>query len=182
MFLLAIAFTLGAAAATSGPAADPSVAGPDVIVREADGVYTVTARFHVAQGRAVAYAVLTDYERIPAFMPGVKSSIVLERAPGRALVEQEAVSRLMMFSRQVHLVLDIIEGPDTLSFCDRSGHSFTHYEGKWRLSPKDDGTDILYELTAKPSFEVPEFVLKRLLKRDSGRMIEALRREMALRR
>jgi ribosome-associated toxin RatA of RatAB toxin-antitoxin module len=182
MFLLAVALTLAALAAPPGPATDRSIFGPDVTVREAGGVYTVTARFHVAQGCAVALAVLTDYEQIPNFMPGVKSSVVLERAPGRALVEQEAVSRLMMFSRQVHLVLEIIEGPDTLSFTDRSGHSFAHYEGKWRLSPKDGGTDILYELTAKPSFEVPEFVLKRLFKRDSGHMIEALRKEMALRR
>jgi carbon monoxide dehydrogenase subunit G len=182
MFLFVVALALGALAVPPGPVTDSSVAGPDVTVREAGGVYTVTARFHVAQAGAVALAVLTDYEQIPTFMPGVKSSVVLERAPGRALVEQEAVSRLMMFSRKVHLVLEIIEGPDTVSFSDRSGHSFAHYDGKWRLSPKDGGTDILYELTAKPSFDVPEFVLKRLLKRDSGRMIEALRTEMALRR
>ena len=36
-------------------------------------------------------------------------------------------------------------------------------------------------LTAQPSFEVPQFLLKRLLKRDSGEMIDGLRREIAAR-
>jgi len=35
-----------------------------------------------------------------------------------------------------------------------------------------------YELTAEPSFDVPGFVAKRLLRRDSARMIERLRREI----
>jgi hypothetical protein len=43
------------------------------------------------------------------------------------------------------------------------------------------GTAVEYILTAQPSFDVPEFILKRLLKRDAGRMIEGLAREMASR-
>jgi carbon monoxide dehydrogenase subunit G len=152
-----------------------------VTVREADGVYSVTARFRVPQAPDVALAVLTDYERIPRFMPGVTTSTVLERATGRAVIEQEATSRLMMFSKRVHLVLEIAEGEDTLTFRDRSGRSFARYEGIWRVCGLSDGTEVVYELTAQPSFDVPEFLLKRLLKRDSGQMIEGLRREIAAR-
>jgi hypothetical protein len=150
-----------------------------VTVQEAEGVYSVRARFQVPQPLAVALAVLTDYARIPQFMPDVKTSIVLERSAGRAVVEQEGVSRLMMFSKRVHLVLEITEGADTLRFRDRCGRSFTSYEGAWKMSASAGGTDILYELTARPSFSVPELILKRLLRRDSGRMIESLRQEMA---
>jgi carbon monoxide dehydrogenase subunit G len=162
-------------------AADDPPSKPAVTVREDGGVYSVTARFHVTQAPAVALAVLTDYERIPRFMPGVETSIVLERAIGRSVVEQQAVSRVMMFSRRVHLVLEITEGPDTLRFRDRSGRSFARYEGMWRLCQENGGTQILYELAAQPSFDVPEFLLKRLLRRDSGQMIEGLRREIAAR-
>jgi CheY-like chemotaxis protein len=51
----------------------------------------------------------------------------------------------------------------------------------WRLSGVGGGTSIVYELTAAPSFDVPEFVLKRLLKRDAAQMIQGLRREMSAR-
>jgi carbon monoxide dehydrogenase subunit G len=167
MMLLALALAL----ATDAPA-------PDVTVRETRGVYSVSARF-VPEPPRVVLGVLTDYEGIPRFMPGVKKRTVLERAAGTAVVEQEALSRLLMFSKTVHLVLDITEAVDTVRFRDRSGRSFTRYEGSWRLCEVAAGTEIRYVLTAQPSFDVPEFVLRRLLKRDAGRMIESLRREMA---
>jgi carbon monoxide dehydrogenase subunit G len=154
---------------------------PGVTVHEERGVYTVQARFHVPQPPAVTLAVLMDYEQIPRFMPGVRTSVVLERATGRAVVEQEAVSRVMMFSKRVHLVLEITEKTDRLRFRDRCGRSFVRYEGMWRTAAQDGGTDIVYDLTAQPSFAIPEFLLTRLLRRDSGEMIEALRRELAAR-
>jgi carbon monoxide dehydrogenase subunit G len=155
--------------------------GPAVSVREERGVYTVRATFEVSQPAATAFAVLTDYEAIPRFMPNISSSVVLERAGVRALVEQEAVSRLMMFSRRVHLVLDIEEGANTLTFADRCRRSFVRYEGAWRLAEQNGRTLLTYDLTAQPTFDVPEFVLKRVLKRDSAEMIERLRREIAAR-
>ena len=161
-------------------AADPAPS-PQVEVREAGGLYTVTARFDVPQAPAVALAVLTDYERIPHFMPDVRTSVVRQRAPGSLVVEQEAESRFMMFSKKVHLVLEVTESGDTIRFIDRCGKSFTTYEGAWRATTHNGRTVVTYELTARPSFEVPEFLLKRLLKRDSVRMIEGLRREMAAR-
>ena len=152
-----------------------------VTVHEEKGVYTVVARFLIDQPPSVALTVLTDYEQIPRFMPGVRTSIVRERGAGWAVVEQEAESRLMMFSKRIHLVLQIDEQPDALIFRDRYGQTFARYEGAWRLSSEDGHTVITYELTAEPSFDVPGLVLKRLLRRDSGRMIVGLQREITAR-
>ena len=170
MILLALAFVLSA---------DPPA--PDVTVREERGVYSVSARFVVPQTPSVALAVLTDYEQIPRFLPDVKTSIVRERTASHIVVEQEAVARMLMFSKRLHLVLDITQDADTIRFRDRCGASFVQYEGSWQLVPGKVGTEIVYALTAQPSFDVPEFILKRLLKRDAGRMIENLAREMAVR-
>jgi hypothetical protein len=76
-------------------------------------------------------------------------------------------------------VLEIEEQDGALTFRDRCGTSFARYEGAWRLSQQDGETAITYELTAKPSFDVPAFMLKRLLRRDAGEMIDRLRREIA---
>lgn len=158
-----------------------TLAGRELRVHEQGGVYSVTARFDVPQPRSAALAVLTDYERIPRFMPDVETSVVLERDGPRAIIEQDAVSHMMMFRKRVHLVLEITEGADTVRFRDCSGASFVRYEGAWRLRDRGTLTQITYELTAQPSFDVPSFLLKRLLERDSGRMIEHLQREIAAR-
>jgi ribosome-associated toxin RatA of RatAB toxin-antitoxin module len=170
----AVFLLLSASLATAGQS-------PDVTVREEQGVYTVVARFVVDQSPDVALAVLTDYEQIPRFMPDVRTSIVRERAIGRTIVEQEAVSGVMMFSKRVHLVLEIQEHPGAIIFRDRCGRSFVRYEGSWRLSTQDGHTAITYELIAEPSFDVPGFMLKRLFRRDSAQMIERLKQEIAAR-
>jgi len=177
LVLLMLALVTPAPARAAAP--DP---GSQPLVREDGGVYRVVAEFTVAQPAAIAVAALTDYENIPRFMPAVRSSTVLERTPGYAVVEQEAIARFMMFSKQIHLVLEIHEQPDrAIRFRDRCGRSFGRYEGAWTIRESAGTTAIRYELTAKPSFEVPEFLLKRLLKRDAALMIEQLRTEIASR-
>lgn len=153
----------------------------DVAVDARDGLYHVSATFSVQQPASVAFAVLTDYEQIPRFMPDVHKSQVLARREGGTVVEQEAVAHVMMFSKRVHLVLEIEEAPHLIRFHDRCGQSFERYEGTWTISERDAQVQIGYALTAKPTFDVPEFLLKRLLKRDAQTMIERLRGEIARR-
>lgn len=175
-YLASVFLVLAAAIAT---AADGSAA--HVTVAETRGTYSVSANFAVPQPAATVFAVLTDYEQIPEMMPGVRSSAVLERNGDRVVVEQEAIAKFMLFSKRVHLVLDVQEESRTIRFHDRCGKSFERYEGEWTIVPQIGGTAIRYDLTAKPSFDVPEFVLKRLLKRDSLEMIARLQSAIAKR-
>ena len=87
----------------------------------------------------------------------------------------------MLFSKKVHLLLDVTEDGQTLRFTDRCGRSFNLYRGAWGATPTDGGAVVTYELIARPAFDVPEFILKRLLKRDAAEMINRLRREIAAR-
>lgn len=158
-----------------------SDAPADVTVAVDRGTYSVTARFEVPERPGVALAVLSDYEHIPRFMPDVRTSVILERASNHLVIEQEAVSQYMMFSKKVHLVLEVTEDGDTIRFVDRAHDSFTVYEGSWRVTPQTvvtAGTTIVYAVTARPAFDVPGFILKRLLTRDSRQMIQGLRREI----
>jgi hypothetical protein len=166
-----------AAATLAAAAAAPD--GPIISVRESGGDYTVSAEFTVPQPAAVARGVLTDYANIPRFMPAVRKSLVLSQEPGRARVEQEAVSKFVWFSKEVYLVLDIEEVADAIRFRDDCSRSFERYEGAWTLSPRATDTMIRYQLTARPAFNVPGFVLKKLLNRDAGVMIARLRAEIA---
>lgn len=170
----ALCLLLPSLAASASPAAT-------VTVREQGGIYTVAAEFVVEQPQSVVWSVLTDYEQIPRFIPGVHTSVLRNRTTGRALVEQEAVASVMVFAKTVHLVLEIDERPDSLTFHDRCGRSFVKYDGAWRFYPKEGLTTIAYELVAKPTFDVPSFMLKRLLRRDSAEMIANIRREIVTR-
>jgi carbon monoxide dehydrogenase subunit G len=174
LFLLAVLVATAAGVTLAEPRS-----APRLDVTEAGGVYTVSASFAVSEPPATVMAVLTDYARIPKFMPDVQVSKVLERTATGAIVEQEAVSKFMLFSKRIHLVLDVEEGASLLRFRDRCGRSFASYEGSWTLSAHDSLTVVDYRLAARPSFEVPGFVLKRLLKRDAADLIDRITAEIA---
>lgn len=171
-FLLAMAVTATAAAQQPPPA---------LTVRESGGAYVVEARFDVAASAAVIHDVLTDYAGIPRFMPDVRTSIVRRREGASVIVEQEAESKFLLFSKKVHLVLDVLEGERVIRFRDLCGKSFDKYEGTWTLLTRGGGSTVVYTLTADPSFSVPASVLKRLLDRNARQTIDHLRAE-ALRR
>src|SRR5690349_21730035 len=163
-----------AAIGAAGSAADE----PPVNVTESNGVYRVTAMFSVPQPPTAAIAVLTDFERIPEYVPDMKTSTVLERNEAGTIVEQEAIAKFMMFSKRVHLVLHVSEVAGTITFRDECRQSFAVYEGSWVVKPAGDGATITYRLAATPNFEVPGFVLKRLLKRDASDLIERIKAEI----
>ena len=157
--------------------ADPaSVSRVDVT--EAGGVFQVSASFAIHQPADAVMAVLTDYERIPKYMPDMEISRVIARTQGSMVVEQQAVSKFMLFSKRVHLLLDVRQDEGTIRFSDRCGKSFSAYTGSWIVSQHDSLTVVDYHLIAKPTFEVPAFVLKRLLKRDSALLIEQIKAEI----
>jgi len=148
-------------------------------VRRECGVYHVWATFATAQPLEVAHAVLTDYERMPRFMPDVRSSRILERVADGAVIEEEAVTRVLFFAKPIRLVLEVQEAPTTIRFRERSGESFVRYEGQWTLREQDGHTLIGYELLAEPAFDAPEFMLRHLLRREVDQMIERLQAEIA---
>ena len=176
---LALAIAVAAAVTMTVTAAPADQAR--IEVREHAGTYDVVATFGISQPAAIAMQVLTDYEGIPRFMPAVRTSRILERRDNRVVVEQEAVAKFLLFSKQVHLVLDIAEKPASLQFQDRCKQAFSSYSGSWTLEERANGTDVTYKLTAKPTFDVPGFLLKRLMKRDAAEMIDRLQAEIARR-
>ena len=159
------------------------VAGADeqATVSEAGGVYSVRASFTVVQSPAAAMAVLTDYEHLARFMPGLQSSVIVGRDGARVTVNQEAVAKFLTFSKQISLVLEVNEGAGALTFADHGHKSFSCYQGSWQVSTLNGRTLVIYTLTAKPAFSVPEFILSKLFRRDAGRMISALQKEISSR-
>jgi hypothetical protein len=74
--------------------ASKAVAADDkVAVVEKDRTYDVRATFTVARSIPVVTAVLTDYVRIPHYMPEVRTSQLLERQDDRAVATRAATRK-----------------------------------------------------------------------------------------
>ncbi|WP_371323494.1 SRPBCC family protein [Dechloromonas sp. ZY10] len=71
------------------PAAALTLADDEVEVEYRDGTYYAHLQFRVAVPQSLALDVLTDFERMPAFIPGLEQSRVLAHAGQRWHVQQQ---------------------------------------------------------------------------------------------
>jgi len=98
---------LAAAYAAPGSAAD------DVSVeaeRRGD-VVEIHARALIAAPAALVWQVLTDYEGLARFIPGISKSSVREKNGNRVLVDQAGEARFLVFSFPIEVRLEVVEGP-----------------------------------------------------------------------
>jgi len=128
---------------------------------------------------ARAWAVLTDYAGMPAFIRSMVSSTELERSGGKALVAQVAEGRLLFFSRRLTVVLRVREDRErTIAFEDVSHASFVSYRGSWTVSPAGAGAVLRYVLDAEPSFWLPGFLLDAFVRHAVDDLLDEVRVEI----
>jgi hypothetical protein len=94
---------LAAAAAAAAP--------PEIEVRREAGVFVVRAEVELEADRRTAWLTVIDYERLPQFVPGIRSAQVLARVASggteRLLVEQSGEFRYLWFAQPVQVWLDV---------------------------------------------------------------------------
>ena len=155
-------------------------AAPAVLVsRQGPAELQVESRCRVSAPLSTVWAVLTDYDRIDDFVSSIRESRTKERNQSHALVEQVAVGRLLIFSRRLHVLLDVHEEENVgIHFEDKLGRDFLVYKGSWQLVPHGDQIEITYRLTARPNFRVPDLVARGVFRRAASGLMGEVEAEI----
>lgn len=127
-----------------------------------------------------AWAVLTDFENMPGFIPNLESSKVLQRN-GRALqVEQKGSVRLGLLPIQYESIRQV----DVVPYQSIRSHTLsgnTHLESVMVLTPAGEGTLLTYHATAVPDLPVPNSLVTSYLSSMLESQFKAMRVEMVRR-
>lgn len=166
-----LVFTLPAAA--QPPHVDVAVKRVDL---DGEQVLEVTAAGTVKAAPAAVWKILTDYERMPEFVPDLEKTKVLSRAGSKATLEQYGVARFLFFSRAIHLVVQVAEEPMTSIDISLVTGDMKVYRCRWELTPipETGGTHISYNGKMVPKFYVPGMLGSNILRRDIERMMKAV--------
>lgn len=174
-----------AAAALAGAPRKAHAAPPPVTLElaESSGAYTVQGRIAVAAPPALVWEVLTDYGGMGAFVSSIRTSRVLSRQPGRALIEQVGSGRFLFFTKAVKLTLSVVEQkPLRIAFKDEEGTQFRRYEGSWDITETPEGSLLVYTLEAEPDPALgPRFAARRVLAKNAQKLLGEVRAEIARR-
>jgi ribosome-associated toxin RatA of RatAB toxin-antitoxin module len=95
---------------------------------------------------ATAWAVLTDYEGIPGFVPGVRVSRVIERSGNTRVVQQQGEMQANNMRMLFFGTLRITEEPSSGLAVHFLDGTFRNMHGKWLLEGKRSPVKLAYHL------------------------------------
>jgi Polyketide cyclase / dehydrase and lipid transport len=177
---------------------DPAAAGGHLsrfeVTRDADG-YRVDASADLDADQAVVWETLTDYEKLPQFVPGIHRVRVLamyeQAGRQRLLIEQAGELRFLFFARRVVVLLDVEQQPRTrvdaravpLTRDPEAGEeSLNQFEGTYTLMPIPGGVRFGYRAHFTPDFALPPILGSLAVRRTMQAQFEAMLAEIDRRR
>lgn len=126
------------------------------------------------------WAVLTDFERWPSFMPLLRATHVEKREGATLWVEQKFSVLFYPMRHTTVYSLDPADGLLGWRLDPEAPHDITASEGHWELIAVDGGNATLVRYEAKMSAgrAVPEFLERMLRERSLAQMLDGLRGEV----
>lgn len=148
----------------------------------------VAARATVEASLAVVWSTLTDYERLPEFIPGLRKSKVISRRGGTVVVEQSGEARFLMFTFPIDVTLESVERPPSSIQVRALSGNLRHFEGGYLVEPQQGGRKIVLRWVGSiiPEVSLPpligEVVMRMRIEDQFTGMVREIERREALRR
>jgi len=144
---------LAAFAATAHAADDVTVEAR----RRGDAV-EIKAQAVIAAPTQLVWRVLTDYEGLPRFIPGISKSVVRERKANHLVLEQSGKARFLFFSFPIEVKLEVDETPPHWIASHALSGNVRQMSGRYELSDAPGGVVVRYTGFIEPDFVLPPLV------------------------
>ncbi len=155
-----------------------ALAEPDVRIERKQDAIRVNASLRVDVHHHIAWQVLTDYNNLAAFVPGIQTSQIVS-APGEALLlKQTGQSGFLFFNLPVEVVARIKEAPFEAIRFEAVGGNLKSKSGEWRIERQDDATLLIYQANIVPGFWVPPLIGTAIIGQDVRSKLTGVAREM----
>lgn len=174
IFLLLILW-IPAMHAQEGFRREPVHANANRVLRNGEPLFEVTAAGVVRATPQQTWQVLTDYERLPEFVPDLVFARVLSRNENTLRLEQRSSTGFLFMSHTVHMILQIEESPFATIHVALVEGDMRHYDTQWTLEPDGvTGTRITFSGVMEPKFYVPPLVGQAIVELNLRRTVEAV--------
>ena len=146
----------------------------------------IRARATVNAPLSVVWGTLTDYERLPEFIPGLKKSRVISRVGATATIEQSGEARFLFLSVPIEVTLESTERPPNIEVRRIAG-TVRYLQGRYETQPTADPGRVQLRWTGAitPETDLPPLIGETLMRLSIGEqfsgMVAEIERREALR-
>ena len=136
-------------------------------IEETSGLYDVTLTKEIQTDVNTVWKTLTDYSRLSTFVKGMTRSTVLEGHGSKKVVQQTGILRLLFFSKEFTVWLNVDEKyPRFITMTQFKG-DFDHFSGRYDINQTGNNkVRLTWRGTLKPSFYIPPIIGKRIIKKN----------------
>ena len=148
----------------------------------------VRARATLQAPLSLVWTTLTDYERLPEFIPGLKKSRVISRSGSTAIVEQSGEARFLMFTFAIDVTLESIEQPPSSIRVRALSGTLRHLEGGYAVESDPNSSRVVLHWvgTIAPEVSLPpligELVMRMCIEDQFTGMVREIERRESVRR
>ena len=127
---------------------------------------------------AIVWAVVTDCNRAPKYVPNMESCRIVEREPHDRWQVRESVHNVMLLPRIRSVSRVEFDNGRRMSF-KKAGGDMRIAEGDWRLEPLENGkaTRLRYDAVLALNMSVPNFMVENIANRDVPTLMKNIERE-----
>ncbi len=140
--------------------------------------FEVEAVAEIEADVADAWQVLTDYDRLAEFIPGMRESRVVSRDGSSVVIEQRGEASLLFFTFPMRVRLAIEEYPYERIVSNAISGDFKEMHGVYHLEARDAGLRLRYEGKFTPDFVVPPLIGTLMMRSTVERRFSAMVREI----
>jgi carbon monoxide dehydrogenase subunit G len=170
------------------PAARGARAADDISVESVrrDDALEVVCRATLDAPLAVVWQTLTDYDRLTEFIPGMRSSRVVERRGALVVVEQSGEARFLFLRYPIEVTVASIERPPYALEASLLKGNLKRFEGAYRIEPQGAARILLtWTGTVEADWMPPligELLMRSIIEDQFRGMVGEIERRDALRR
>lgn len=158
-----------------------TAAGADADVGRRGSIFEIRATIEASASIDLCYAVLTDFDRLADFVPGMVSSRIVS-PPGEPLrLRQVGRTQLALSDYTFDVTLAVeLDAPREITFRSVAGNLQT-MQGRWLVAGDAAHCTIDYQADIEPGFWVPPLIGPLLMRSQVARQVEGLESEIARR-
>lgn len=120
-----------------------------------DDTFEVRAEAQIDADPIAAWAVLTDYDRLAKFIPGMQESKVVSRTGSTVIVDQRGDATLLFLTFPMRARLEIQEHPFDSVVSNAVSGNFKDLHGEYHLQVAGTGMVLHFTATFTPDFSFP---------------------------
>ena len=143
------------------------------------GVIDVKAEASIKASAALVWQVISDYEKLPGFIPGLTRSVVTSRKGGRLTLEQSGEVGFLFFTVPIEVRLEVEETPPSVIASRAVAGDLRRMTGRYEIRPASPGSVTLhYTGQIEPGFNLPPIFGMAVLQMNVEAQFEAMVREI----